>query len=245
MAAPIKPRAKFPIKRQSLPDILAEALRERILSGEFRDGDSLVQENIAEEYEVSRMPVREALRQLEVQGLVALRTHRGAIVISLSREKLIELLNLRILLECDILSEALKNFRETDLSTAEEILNDFEKAYRNFEISNQRKLNWEFHKCLYLAANRPETLSIIEGINLRTDRFIREPLGITGGIHSAEKENRELLRLCAARDPAAIDYLERHICAVIKSLPLQRQDGIRDGVGEHGQYGAGCAQINR
>jgi DNA-binding GntR family transcriptional regulator len=53
-----------PIARQSLPDAIAVRLRERILNGEFKDGDPIVQEAIAEEYEVSRMPVREALRQL-------------------------------------------------------------------------------------------------------------------------------------------------------------------------------------
>jgi DNA-binding GntR family transcriptional regulator len=65
------------IQRQSLPETLAASLRERILNGEFQEGDALVQDTIAEEYEVSRMPVREALRQLEACGLVALRLHRG------------------------------------------------------------------------------------------------------------------------------------------------------------------------
>jgi len=76
------------IKRQSLPETLAESLRERILSGEFKEGDPLVQEAIAEEYEVSRMPVREALRLLEASGLVAMKTHKGAIVTSIPTEQI-------------------------------------------------------------------------------------------------------------------------------------------------------------
>ncbi|WP_352974774.1 GntR family transcriptional regulator [Mesorhizobium sp. M1142] len=81
----------------------------------MQDGDSLVQETISKEYEVSRVPVREALRQLQAEGLVSLRTHKGALAISTKRETVIELLDLRILLECDILSHALTRLQETDL----------------------------------------------------------------------------------------------------------------------------------
>lgn len=177
-----------------------------------------MQETLAQEYEVSRMPVREALRQLEAQGLVVLRTHKGAVVASMRREKIIELLDLRILLECDLLSRALPNLRETDLSAAEEALDELESAYRTMDMSKRGQMNWQFHKCLYVAANRPETLLITEGLNIRTDRFVRKPLVASGSIHVAEKEHRELLRLCAARDPAAIDYLSKHIYTTIKAM---------------------------
>ena len=103
-------RSVNPIARQSLPDAIAVQLRERIFNGEFKDGDPIVQEAIAEEYEVSRMPVREALRQLEGQGLVVLKTHKGAIVTSMKKEKVSELFDLRALLECDILARALPQF---------------------------------------------------------------------------------------------------------------------------------------
>ncbi|MER9026436.1 GntR family transcriptional regulator [Mesorhizobium sp. M0815] len=214
----MKPRAKFPIKRQSLSEMLAESLRDRILNGELRDGDSLVQETIAEEYEVSRMPVREALRQLEVEGLVALRTHKGAIVISMKREKIIELLDLRNLLECDILSHALPNLKERDVSAAGEVLRELENTYHDNNTSKWQNLHWQFHRCLYLPATRPETLSTIELINAKTDRFVRAPLAMAGGIRAAEMEHRELLRLCAARDSSAIGYLGQHIYNATISL---------------------------
>ncbi len=86
------------IKRKSLPETLADSLRERILSGEFKEGDQLVQESIADEYQVSRMPVREALRQLEASGLIELKAHRGAVVTSIPLEQVSELFELRALL---------------------------------------------------------------------------------------------------------------------------------------------------
>ena len=95
------------IHRQSLPEALAASLQERILNGEFKDGEPLIQEAIAEEYEVSRMPVREALRQLEASGLIVLKTHKGAVVTSIPTEQIGELFDLRALLECDILGRAI------------------------------------------------------------------------------------------------------------------------------------------
>lgn len=172
MATPIAPKAKCPIRRQTLPDILVEALRERILSGEIRDGDSLVQETIAKEYEVSRVPVREALRQLEAQGLVSRRTHKGAVAISTKRETVIELLDLRILLECDILSHALSRYQETDLLAAEDILDELDKNYHDKDMPKRGEMNWKFHKCLYLPSGRSETLSIVEKIHQRTSHLV-------------------------------------------------------------------------
>ena len=68
------------IDRNSLPDKIADDLRERILSGEMAEGETIRQEALAKEYEVSRMPVREALKRLDSEGLVQLTTNRGASV---------------------------------------------------------------------------------------------------------------------------------------------------------------------
>ncbi|WP_352974763.1 GntR family transcriptional regulator [Mesorhizobium sp. M1142] len=196
--------------------MLVEALRERILSGEIRDGDSLVQETIAEDYEVSRVPVREALRQLEAQGLVSFRMHKGAVAISAKRETVIELLDLRILLECDILSYALPRYKKSDLSAAEETLDELETTCH--DNPKRGEMNWKFHKCLYIPSNRSETLSIVEKTHLRSSHLVRLPLVASGRIHAADKEHRELLSLCAECNSAAVDYLRGHIYSVIKSL---------------------------
>src|ERR1700754_4686378 len=106
------------ILRQSIPDSLRDALRERILNGELREGDALIQDAIAEEYETSRMPVREALRQLEAMGLVARRTHKGAVVTTIPTEEVEELFELRALLESDVLARALPRMTDQDVADA-------------------------------------------------------------------------------------------------------------------------------
>jgi len=200
------------IKRQSLPETLAESLRERILNGEFREGDALIQDAIAKEYDVSRMPVREALRQLEAAGLVVMQIHKGAVVTSVPTEQVAELFELRAQLECDILGRAIPRMTEEHLATSQSILAQLETSYRRRDIASWGRLNWEFHRSLYLAADRVQTMAVLQGINLHIDRYIRLHLLLTDAIHDAEKEHREILRLCSLRDAGrAIPYLRKHI----------------------------------
>lgn len=200
------------IRRRGLHETLAESLRERILNGEFKEGEQLVQEAVATEYEVSRMPVREAFRQLEAAGLIANRLHRGAVVTSLPLEQIGELFDLRALLECDILAHSVPRATEESVEVAREILAQLEKAYHQNDIGSWGRLNWEFHRSLYAAAERVQTMAAIEAVNVRTDRYIRLQLFLTDALEQAEEEHRELFDLYARRDAAAaVPYLRRHI----------------------------------
>jgi len=117
------------IERQSVPESLRDCLQERILNGEFRDGDALIQDAIADEYAVSRMPVREALRQLEACGLVSMQTHKGAVVTTIPTEQVKELFELRAMLECDILRRALERCTDRDIADARVILEELEESF--------------------------------------------------------------------------------------------------------------------
>lgn len=207
------------IKRQSLPETLAEALRERILNGEFKEGDQLVQETIAAEYEVSRMPVREALRQLEASGLVVLKTHKGAVVTTLPNEQIEELFDLRALLECELLGHAVPKLTDEDTARSRDLLDALEAAYHRADIGQWGALNWAFHRSLYLPSQRVQTLAVVQGINIQTDRYIRLQLLLTGAVADAEQEHREILRLCEARDvKGAVRYLRGHILRAGRNL---------------------------
>jgi DNA-binding GntR family transcriptional regulator len=200
------------IKRQSLPESLAESLRERILNGEFREGDALIQDALAQEYDVSRMPVREALRQLEADGLVAMRIHRGAVVTSVPTGQIEELFELRALLECELLARAIPKLTDKDLSVSRKILAELEASYERHDVANWGRLNWEFHRSLYGAADRAQTLAIVQGINVQTDRYIRLHLLLTHRLDQAEEDHREILRLSASRNvKGAAAYLKKHI----------------------------------
>lgn len=220
------------IKRQSIPEALTESLRERILNGEFKEGDALVQDAIAQEYDTSRMPVREALRQLEAEGLVIMQLHRGAVVTTLPTEQIAELFELRALLECEVLRIAIPRLAHEHLASARAVLKDLESAYQRRDVSSWGRLNWDFHRTLYLPAGRVQTLSMLQGINLQTDRYIRLHLLLTRAIAQAEKEHRELLRLCAAREvERAVVFLREHILgtrgALLAAIEKNRRGASR------------------
>ncbi len=204
-----------------MPETLRESLQERILSGEIREGDWLIQDAIAEEYDVSRMPVREALRQLEACGLVVMRTHRGAIVTSIPTEQVEELFELRATLECDVLERALARITDRDIAEARSILGQLDASYTQGDVASWGRLNWAFHRRLYEPSERIQTLSILQGINLQIERYVRLHMLLTQGADAAVREHHELLRLCAVRavDEASA-YLREHILATGRNLVL-------------------------
>ncbi|MER9794739.1 GntR family transcriptional regulator [Mesorhizobium sp. M0213] len=204
-------RSRYRLERQSLPEALAESLRERILSGEFKEGDPLIQEAIAAEYDCSRMPVREAFRQLEAAGLIVFKIHKGAIVSTLPSEQIMEFFELRAMLECDILSRSLECLSDEDLAQSEQILKRLEDAYHKRIIARVGALNWEFHRSLYRPAERVQTLAILEGINVHIDRYIRIQLVLTSAFEEAEREHRTILSMCKDRDPEVVEFMRGHI----------------------------------
>src|SRR6185369_4521990 len=115
-----------PIQRQTIASMTVEALRERILRGDYPDGEPLRQDALADELGVSRIPVREALRQLEAEGLVTFNPHRGAVVSSLSLDEIAELFELRAEIECDLIARAIPLATKEHIDRALEVLDEFQ-----------------------------------------------------------------------------------------------------------------------
>lgn len=207
--------------------MVVDILREKILSGEIKAGEPLRQDALAKEFNVSRIPVREALLQLEAQGLVHFEAHKGATATELSLVKIEELFDLRVLLECHVLSRAIDNMTPDVISKAGAILAAFDEALdTGTRVENWSDLNYAFHEALYQAANMPQAMELIEGLNTKCDRYIRMQLLFTTGVDKAEQEHNDLLKLCEKKDKAAaVALLKQHIeeaGAAIREL-LQRQ----------------------
>ena len=204
----------------TLAQSVAAQIREQILSGEIKGGEPLRQEAIAKKFDASIIPVREALRQLEAEGLVELKSHRGAVATELTLDKAREWINLRRLIETDLISAAMDNITSDDLDRAEEILGRFDQALdRRAEIDQWNDYNFEFHAALYTPANRPETMKLLASLHKNCDRYVR--LQLLGGDHieRAEAEHRELVELCRKGDKrAAKSLLNDHIVRVEEDI---------------------------
>jgi DNA-binding GntR family transcriptional regulator len=208
-----------PIKRQTLTSAVTESLRKRILSGEFADGQQLRQEALSNEYGVSRVPVREALRQLEAEGLIQIIDHKGALVSTLSFEDVQELLEIRAMLEGALLAASIPLQTKEDLDLAEQTLKEFEQALDNHDVRQWGELNSRFHLALYRSAGRPNTLSLIESLHNKTDRYTRMQILLTHTMKRAHLEHSRLLQLCRehAAEEAA-EYIRSHILSAGRAL---------------------------
>ncbi|MFC3626376.1 GntR family transcriptional regulator [Vogesella amnigena] len=204
---------------QSLTVVATEAIRQRILAGEWADGSQLRQEALSRELGMSRVPIREALRQLEAEGLVNIIENRGAVVSQLSLPEIVELLRVRVLLECDVLLEAIPRQTSADIAEAEALLARFEVALRDKDISAWGILNAQFHMALYRAAGRGQTLAIIEQLHNRTDRYTRMQILLTGFNDRAHHEHTQLLEYCRQKDAiSAAAFLRQHIMNAEEAL---------------------------
>ena len=111
--SPVNARSRLH-RATTTPDLIAESLREEILRGALAPGQALRQEELADRFGVSRLPVRDALLRLEAQGLVHVFPNRGAFVISLSADEVTEIYEMRLLLEGDILERAVPRMTPDD-----------------------------------------------------------------------------------------------------------------------------------
>ncbi|NNC00972.1 GntR family transcriptional regulator, partial [Corallococcus exiguus] len=118
------------IKHRTIAAAVAEALRQRILDGDFAAGFQLRQDALADEFGVSRIPVREALMQLEAEGLVKIEPHKGAIVSELSTREIEELFELRSLLEPRLLKESAPRLTQDDYARLNGILEEYSAELR-------------------------------------------------------------------------------------------------------------------
>lgn len=190
---------KRAVTRQSLPDVIANDLRERILSGELVEGETIRQEALAEEYDVSRMPIREALKRLDAEGLVVLTNNRGASVTKHSLKEIGEIFDLRILIEVDLFRQAIPKMTEADFVACENILTQMEASYDEDDVERWGTLNYEYHTALYRAAGRDLTNELLDRINLQSDRYVRMHLSVMHQRKAAKKEHRDLLVLAQER----------------------------------------------
>ncbi|NEQ19484.1 MAG: GntR family transcriptional regulator [Microcoleus sp. SIO2G3] len=196
-------------QQRSTPDLIADALREAIVRGIFQEGQSLRQDEIATQFGVSRIPVLEALRQLEAEGLVTLHLNRGATVSALSPAEAQEIFEIRSALEVKAIQLAIPKFTTSDLEKASEILAQTDQVT---DAGLLAKLNWEFHETLYGTAERPRLLTIIKTLHLNVDRYVRLQMSQMDYLERSQKEHYQLLEACQQHDSkAAVKLLKRHI----------------------------------
>jgi len=193
----------IPIAVRGTTDEIAGRLRAEIEAGTLPPDAPLNQVDLAARFGMSRIPVREALRQLEAEGYVTYRTNKGATVAtSLSVPELLEVLEIRHALESVLMRHVVEHIDEATLKRARAAL---ERMNTLYEIKDLRGKHAQFHTLLFEAARRPRMAAMINEWRFRYDnRAGDEGARLRGFVHDTSGVHDRLLEACAHRDAAAV-----------------------------------------
>src|SRR5262245_17083439 len=190
-------------------DAVAAALRHALHQGRWAAGSPLRQEDLAAEFGVSRIPVREALSKLQAEVLVVVQPNRGAFVASLSAADVHEVFDLRVLLECDALRHAIPNHTPRSLRQLQALQAELDaEDDPNLWLATDAA----FHEVLYAPSNRSKTLEMIAVLRASVTRLYRAHLSPQTRRKGWRDEHHALLKAVAAghADRAAA-ALTRHL----------------------------------
>ncbi|WP_338661232.1 GntR family transcriptional regulator [Pararoseomonas sp. SCSIO 73927] len=201
---------KGAVEYRTKEEQVADHLREAILSGHFPRGTRLKQAEVARTLQISITPVREALKLLEAEGYISGSSYKGAVVAPLDVAASVETLNLRILLEGQLIRHAVERATTEDLRLIRGLADEFADAVRRKDSAEARASNYRFHKQMYATANLPQTLHFVQIL------WARYPFDVINRVEgravTAVEEHEELLRAMIEGDLAgAMLALRRHI----------------------------------
>jgi DNA-binding GntR family transcriptional regulator len=200
---------------QTTSSAVTRLLRQSLDQGRWASGEPLRQEEIAAELGVSRVPVREALFQLQAEGLLRMVPNKGMYVRTVSAEDLRELFRLRWLLESDVLAQAVPLHTPPSLNRVETIQAALDKAQA---VGDRIAGDREFHEALYAPAQRNESMDIVRRLRFQVDRYAFARLKPGSRAQAAQEEHHALLRAVRRRDPdAALKVLHAHLDAAQRS----------------------------
>lgn len=195
-----------------LRDVVFENLRTAILEGNLKAGQRLMEVQLAEQLGVSRTPIREAIRKLELEGLVVMLPRKGAYVASMSFKDLIDVLEIRASLEGLAASLASDRLRDGDIVELERIEKEFEKSIREANIDNVLKKDVEFHEKIFLMASNKKLYNLTTSLWEQVHRFrVMYVSNYDASLSLVDEHNKILEAIKAGDSELAKKYATEHI----------------------------------
>lgn len=211
-------------KDQSLRGRVFQRLREDILSGRYSDGEELREISIGEELGVSRTPVREALRQLELEGLVKIIPNKGAYVTGITAKDVTDIYKIRSLLEGVCARWATEHISAEQIEELEEIilLSEFHlKKTAGEQAVQVSELDGKFHKILYEASDSRILEHVLTDFHKYVQMARRMSVGTKDRAKKSIAEHRAILEAIKAKDKNLAEKLANdHIMKVMENLHI-------------------------
>lgn len=193
-------------------DQIREALEELIVEGQFADGDRLDEVSLAERFQVSRTPLREAFQALAASGLVELRLRRGAFVRFPALDEVVEMFEVMAEIEALCGRQAARRMTPEDQASIESALIACEKACETGDTEGYYRANKDFHVAIYAASGNRFLAGEAERLHRRLKPFRRLQLRVRGRMPESLREHRAIFDALVSGDAArAGEALRRHI----------------------------------
>jgi DNA-binding GntR family transcriptional regulator len=185
---------------KTLSKFVHSTMREWILTGRYEPGARLDQAALINELEVSLIPLRETLRQLEAEGLVKIYPHRGAFVAERSPSEVQEIARIRVVLEELAVQQAVLCLDEATLQRMTKLNKQMDQAVRSKDMARMLSLNEQFHFVIYEACDQPLLLQMIRSLWDRNRLYRQRTLYNEAQVRQSQVEHREMLAALQSRD---------------------------------------------
>jgi DNA-binding GntR family transcriptional regulator len=207
--------------RTTITDALVDALREEIRTGRIEPGSRLRQAEVAQRFQVSTTPVREAFAALERDGLLVSSPHRGVVVFKPTSEDLKETYEIRIPLEALATEKAVENMTDADQAEIKRLLDRMAEAAD--DPKRYSRLNLEFHSAIYRVARRPKLEKLIMELRESSAAYLRLYAARSPDGRETHQEHQVIYDAIAARAPkraaqAMVKHLRHTVDFVSRSL---------------------------
>lgn len=217
-------RRLLPIKLDSyrpLRDVVSETLREAIVSGVLKPGERLMEIQLAEELGVSRTPVRESIRKLELEGFVVMVPRRGTYVADLSIKDINEVFEIRTALDVLAAGLAAERITEDELEQLERLLVQIGDCVDQGDMEKIIDLDGQFHDILYKASRNDRLVGIISNLREQFTRFRSISMKYPGRIVRTVEEHRQLVEAIGSRNSDLAQQIAREHMENSEQILLQ------------------------
>ena len=206
-----------------LRDVVFNTLRKAILKGELKPGERLMEIALAERLGVSRTPVREAMRKLELEGLVVMIPRRGAQVANITEKDLNDVLEVRIALENLSIENACARMTEEQLAELKKAGRYFEETIKEGNLVKLAEADVAFHEVIYKASDNRRLKQVLNNLREQIYRYRVEYLKEEETRNVLVKEHEEIYEAIKNRDvkkaqEISFRHIENQREAIIRSI---------------------------
>ena len=208
-------------KTASLEEQVTATLESEILTGTLASGTALTEQSLSKRLGVSRTPIRAALHTLAEEGLINLIPNKGAVVVGVTREDLIDIYKIRMRLEGLASALAAERISREDLATLRESVELAEFYISRNDTEHLKELDTQFHAIIYRASGNRMLNKTLSELHRNITSYRKMSLAVPGRLERSVGEHREILKAIEAKDAERADSLTcAHVAAALENMLL-------------------------